>query len=147
LRFPTADIAYSIALEGTLSPEDERLIDEGLAAYGAQFAPQGTSQPFIVMVRPPAGRLVGGLIAETEWAWLYVRTLWSEEAARRHGCGRRLMNIAEKEALQRGCHSARLATQSYEALPFYKHLGYRVFGGLSDYPRGHKKYFLEKRLG
>ena len=138
--------AYSISLEGAPSTEDERLLDAGLEAYGAQFAPQEVEQPLTVMLRTPDGRLVGGLIAETGSGWLFVRTLWIEEAARRRGYGRELMSMAEHEALRRGCHSARLSTQSYEALPFYEHLGYQVFGELSDYPPGHKKYFLQKRL-
>jgi ribosomal protein S18 acetylase RimI-like enzyme len=138
--------SYRISLEGAPSAEDERLLDAGLEAYGAQFAPQDVDQPMTVMLRAADGRLVGGLIAQTGWGWLYVRTLWIEEGARRHSYGRELMSIAEKEGLRRGCHSARLSTQSYEALPFYEHLGYQVFGELSDYPLGHKKYFLQKRL-
>jgi GNAT superfamily N-acetyltransferase len=137
---------YSISLRGAPSPEEEQHIDAGLEAYGAQFAPSDVDQPLTVLLRTPDGRLAGGLIAETGWGWLYVRTLWIEEAARGRGYGRELMRIAEKEALERGCHSARLSTQSYEARPFYEHLGYQVFGELSDYPVGHTKYFLQKRL-
>jgi ribosomal protein S18 acetylase RimI-like enzyme len=138
--------SYVISLGGAPSPEDERFIDAGLAAYGAQFAPQEEEQPLTVMLRTADGRLARGLIAETGWGWLHVRTLWIEEAARRRSYGRQLMSMAEEEALQRGCHSARLSTQSYEALPFYEQLGYQVFGELADYPLGHKMYFLQKSL-
>ena len=108
--------------------------------------PRETDKPLSVMLRTTEGKLMGGLIAETGWGWLYVHTLWIEKAARKHGYGRELMSVAEKEAVRRGCHSARLSTQSYEALPFYQRLGYQVFGELPDYPRGHTKYFLRKRL-
>lgn len=138
--------SYLFSLEGAPSAEDERLIDSGLAAYEAQFAPQDVEQPLTVMLRTADGRLAGGLVAETGWGWLYVKTLWIEEAARQRGYGRQLIRMAENEAHQRGCHSAHLSTQSYEALPFYEHLGYKVFGELSDYPPGHRKYFLRKSL-
>jgi GNAT superfamily N-acetyltransferase len=138
--------AYSVSVEGAPSEADEGLIDAGLERYGMEFAPQDTEQPLSVMLRSENGRLVGGLIGETGRGWLYIRTLWIEETARGRGHGRQLMQLAEEEALRRGCHSARLSTQSYEARPFYEHLGYEVFGVLSDYPTGHQKYFLQTRL-
>ena len=30
--------------------------------------------------------------------------------------------------------------------PFYEGRGYEVFGTLDDYPKGHKKFFLKKKL-
>ena len=140
------DFAYSISLEGAPSVEDERVIDEGLRAYGEQFATQESEQPISVMLREADGRLAGGLLGETGWGWLYVGTLWIEEAARGRGYGSALLRLAEKEAIQRGCHSSHLTTMSYEALPFYLHHGYEVFGELPNLPPGHTRYFLKKRL-
>jgi hypothetical protein len=53
----------------------------------------------------------------------------------------------EVEAILRGCHSAFLDTFSYQARPFYEKLGYEVFGTLNDYPRGHQRFYMQKRLG
>ena len=47
--------------------------------------------------------------------------------------------------LERGCHSAWVDTFSFQAPGFYRKLGYEVFGEL-DYPPGHKRFFLRKRL-
>jgi len=55
------------------------------------------------------------------------------------------MGDAEMRALERGRHSARVDTFSFEAPGFYPKLGYAVFGEL-DYPPGHKRIFLQKRL-
>ena len=49
-------------------------------------------------------------------------------------------------AASRGCFAATLDTHSFEALGFYQKRGYEVFGTLEDYPPGHTKYFLRKRL-
>jgi len=140
------DSIYSISLEAAPSAEDERLIDEGLRAYGEQFAPQESVQRFSVMLRAADGRLAGGLFGETGWGWLHVGTLWIEEAARRRGYGSALLRRAEDIAVRRGCHSSHLTTMSYEALPFYLHHGYEVFGELPDFPPGHTRHFLKKRL-
>ena len=40
-----------------------------------------------------------------------------------------------------------LDTFSFQARRFYEKLGYVVFGELPDYPAGHSRYFLQKRLG
>ena len=55
------------------------------------------------------------------------------------------MGDAEMRALERGCHSAWVDTFSFQAPGFYPRLGYEVFGEL-DYPPGHKRIFLQKRL-
>jgi GNAT superfamily N-acetyltransferase len=140
------DDSYRISLEGTPSVEDVRVIDEGLRAYGQKFAPQVEEQPLSVMLRTSDGRLAGGLLGETGWGWLYVGTLWLEEGARRRGYGSELLRLAESEAVHRGCHSSHLSTLSYEALPFYRRHGYEIFGELPDFPPGHRRYFLKKRL-
>ena len=50
-----------------------------------------------------------------------------------------------KRAVERGCHSVWVDTFSFQAPGFYPKLGYKVFGEL-DYPPGHKRIFLQKRL-
>ncbi|MGI4857040.1 MAG: GNAT family N-acetyltransferase, partial [Janthinobacterium lividum] len=58
----------------------------------------------------------------------------------------RLMQLAKKEALNRGCHSAWLDTHDFQAEPFYERLGHAEFARLSDYPKGHSRIFLGKTL-
>jgi GNAT superfamily N-acetyltransferase len=76
---------------------------------------------------------------------LFIRYLWVSDSLRGRGIGRELMAGAEAHALERGCHSAWLDTFSFQAPGFYPRLGYTVFGEL-DYPPGHKRIFLQKRL-
>jgi GNAT superfamily N-acetyltransferase len=102
--------------------------------------------PLTILLEDAAGRVVGGLHGKTEWGWLYVETLAIQEAYRDRGYGKRLLAMAEQEALARGCHDAYLDTFSFQARPFYEKLGYEVFAALENFG-GHTKYFLRKKLG
>jgi hypothetical protein len=46
----------------------------------------------------------------------------------------------------RGCIGAHLDTFTFQARPFYERHGYAVFGQLDNYPGGHSRFFLSKRL-
>jgi ribosomal protein S18 acetylase RimI-like enzyme len=74
-----------------------------------------------------------------------VNLLWIRAGLRRRGLGSRLVEEAERHALAFGCHSAYVDTFSFQAPGFYRKLGYEEFGTL-DYPPGHRRFFLEKRL-
>jgi GNAT superfamily N-acetyltransferase len=71
--------------------------------------------------------------------------MWLADHLRGAGLGRDLIGQAERIAIRRGCHSAYLDTFSFQARGFYEALGYTLFGTL-DYPPGHQRRFLQKRL-
>ncbi|CAA9322262.1 MAG: hypothetical protein AVDCRST_MAG93-5801, partial [uncultured Chloroflexia bacterium] len=103
-------------------------------------------QPITLFIRNAHDTIVGGLLGGTYWNWLHVEILWLSEEIRAQGHGGRLLDEAERMAVERGCIAAQLDTMSWQALPFYEHRGYTVFGVLDDFPPGHHKYFLQKPL-
>jgi ribosomal protein S18 acetylase RimI-like enzyme len=92
------------------------------------------------------GEILGGLLGSIWGGWLHISYLWIDEAVRGRRWATQLMDRAEAYARDRGCHSADLDTHSFQARPFYERRGYEVFGTLDDYPAGHKKFFLKKKL-
>ena len=78
--------------------------------------------------------------------WLQVEMLFVLEALRGRGLGARLLALAEEEAVRRGCHGAWLKTMSFLDPAFYERRGYRIFTALEDYPLGHRRLFLRRRL-
>ena len=78
---------------------------------------------------------------------LHVTLLFVPASLRGAGVGRTLMMEAEAEAMRRGCSAVSLDTFSFQARGFYEKLGYSVFGTLEDYPQGHRRFYLTKRLG
>ena len=90
---------------------------------------------------------VGGLVGRTAWDWFYIEWLFVPSELRGRGLARRILQLAEDEAVKRGCSGAWLDTYSFQALNFYRRAGFTVFGELKDYPAGHARYFLCKRYG
>jgi GNAT superfamily N-acetyltransferase len=90
---------------------------------------------------------MGGLLGEIWGGWLYISVLWVAEPARGRGHASRLLEAAEAYARRRGCIGIGLDTFSFQARPLYERHGYVVFGTQADYPPGHTRYFMEKRLG
>jgi len=127
------------------SPDDLQTITDGLNAASAGFAPPYEKRPLTLLCRED-GRLLGGLVGSTVWGWLYINLLWVDKSRRGAGLGRKLVLAAEAEAVRRGCHAAFLNTFSFQARGFYEKLDYTVFGQLDDFPPGHQRIYLQKRL-
>jgi ribosomal protein S18 acetylase RimI-like enzyme len=100
-----------------------------------------------LVARTDDGAVIGAALGETGRGWLHVSVLWVDERSRGRGLGTKLMIAMEAEAVRRGCRGAYLDTFSYQARPFYEKLGYEVFGTLDDYPAGHQRFYMRKRLG
>jgi GNAT superfamily N-acetyltransferase len=147
-EMPTGE--HHFILTDTLSPEDRSSIHEGIKAFndrvsGAHRATRALGPRRLdILVRDDGGEVVAGLAASTYWGWLDVEDLWVTEALRARGLGRRLLRMAEAEALQRGCSRAKLRTFSFQARGFYEKEGYRVVGELEDYPPGETFYWMQK---
>ena len=127
------------------SPDERAAIIGGLVSYNdVQSSPAHHRELTVLSHR--ADELVGGLLGFTNWNWLFIKQLWVAEAVRGAGIGQRLIRAAEREAVARGCEHVHCDTFGFQALPFYLKLGFQVFGQLEDYPPGHTRYFLQKRL-
>jgi GNAT superfamily N-acetyltransferase len=125
---------------------DWGLIGAGLGAYNEQQAGDDSSRYMCFVLLGPDGDKLGGIIAATHWDWLYVDLMWLHEDVRGLGFGRRLLEMAEQEARQRGAKRAYLDTFSFQAPGFYENCGYRVFGELPDFPTGHSRFYMMKEL-
>jgi GNAT superfamily N-acetyltransferase len=118
----------------------------GLRAFNVERIGDPGLEAVTVLLRDDADRVVGGLLGEIRWRWLYVSKLWVAAAHRGAGAGSRLMAAAESHAAARGCIGVYLDTFEYQARPFYEKLGYELFGTLEGYPPGYRQYYLAKRL-
>src|SRR5262245_42795758 len=99
-----------------------------------------------IFVRDDAGEIAAGLYG---WTWgecCEVRYLWVREDRRGQRLGSQLLRAAEAEAVRRGCRQIVLDTHSFQAPDFYRKHGFEVLAVLQNYPRGHDRIHLRKRL-
>lgn len=145
-------MGYSVETREAAGAEAEAAVKRGLAAdnrarLAAAGAPPDIDVPrgLAAIARADDTRaVVGGLLGELDWGWLYVRHLWVEEAWRRCGVGSALLAAAEAAARARGIDGAYLHTSDFQAPGFYRRHGYVEFGRLADFPPGFTLYFLKK---
>lgn len=101
----------------------------------------------LLLKEPKAKRPVGGLWGQFGYDWLFVELLVVPEHLRGGGYGTKLMQEAERIAMDRGAAGIWLDTFSFQARGFYEKLGFSVFGELPGHPRGGARYFMSKTLG
>ena len=138
---------FSLRLESSSTPTDEKFISDRLAEFNAQKAEPDNHQPLNIFLRDEQDQLIGGLLGGTYWGWLVIEILWIADEVRGQGYGQKMVQMAEQEAIERGCRHAHLDTMSFQAPDFYTKLGYSEFGTLQGLPAGHSRHFLQKTLG
>ena len=141
---PAEDLAFE--LTGSPSAADLETITGGLTEHAKPWVESPGFQPLAILARSADGSLVGGISGRLNWTWLEVSLLWVAPERRGAGLGAELLERLETEARDRGCRRAHLETFSFQARPFYERAGYAVFAALDDYPPGHRRYFMQKRL-
>ncbi|MEW6450241.1 MAG: GNAT family N-acetyltransferase [Pseudomonadota bacterium] len=134
----------SLKLERVHGPARREIV-KGLRAFNTGVVGKSDYKPLTVTVKDK-GAIVGGVVGETYFGWMFVSLLWVSDKYRGKKLGRSLMESAEKEARKRGVRHVYLDTFSFQAPGFYKKLGYREFGRLKQFPAGHDRVWMSKAL-
>ena len=139
-----------IELTEAPSAPDLKIIGQGIKTYNQAHLPDDVvfepDTRFAVFARNQQGEVVGGVRANAYWNYCLIELLWLSNAVRGSGVGTQLMAQAESYAKEKGFAYIRTETVDFQAKPFYEKLGYKVYGELPDFPKGHTTYCLVKKL-
>jgi GNAT superfamily N-acetyltransferase len=135
-----------ISVEPDASRADVDAVGKGLRAFNVARIGAANEVATRIFLRDAGGEVVGGLLGEIRWRWLYVAKLWVADEQRGRGYGADLLAAAESFAREHDCIGVYLDTFEYQARPFYEKYGYELFGTLDGYPPGYRQYHLAKRL-
>lgn len=122
------------------------IIGRGIQGFNIQQAGDDHFQRVCFALYAPDQEIVGGVVGEIYWDWLFIVLMWIKDDLRGQGYGNRLLASIEDEARKRGAKNAYLDTFSFQAPDFYRKHGYQVFGKLKDFPFGHQRLFFTKEL-
>jgi GNAT superfamily N-acetyltransferase len=111
----------------------------------ARFGPRDEA-PFSILAYDETQIVVGGLNGASHWGWRYIRHFWVAQGWRGRGVGRSLLQRAETDARARNCIGLYLDTFDPGAAQFYARCGFAPFGRIEDFPPGHARTFLYKKL-
>jgi ribosomal protein S18 acetylase RimI-like enzyme len=136
----------TITLETSPDSADVEMLSKGLGEHAESKNFHYDHQPLAFFIRNQNGEIIGGLSGATAWGWLHISLFWLSKELRGNGYGKKLIGLAETEALARGCKKVHLDTFSFQALGFYQKLGYEIFGELEDFPENAKRFYLKKTL-
>lgn len=134
-------------LTGTANPEFDKMIDQGLDTHGESLGfPVIRDPELFVYVRDESGAPVGGIRGNTGHGWFHIWQFWLAEGHRGQGIGRRVLQMAEGEAVTRGCHSAHVESFDFQGVGFYRDNGYETFGVIEAYFHGRDLHHMKKRI-
>ena len=128
------------------SSAEQEFLEDRLYEYNCSQIKQDDGQLFAFFIRNEQQEIVAGL---SGWTWAHaceIRTLWVNEAWRRHGYGRILLESAEQEARLRRCNVILIGSYSFQAPAFYQKYGYEIAYQLDDFPPGFQYCYLVKRF-
>ncbi len=137
---------YTVTVEE--KPDDNvwEIVGDGLSKFNQEKAGLRRTPPIVIVIRDEQQNIKGGLFGNSDWDIFNIDTVWVTEELRGQGFGRRLFELGETVAIERGCKIAVLMTISFQAREFYEKQGYKVFGQLEGFPAGYSSYWLSKRL-
>ena len=140
--------AASCTFEIQLGDEDDaEYIDDKLVEYNWSQVPavhdfEGIGRKIQGSNDEPAA---AGFAGVNFWNIAFLEMLWVDEPHRNQGIGSCLLSEIEREAKEKGACIVMIDARDWN-VEFFKKLGYTVYCTLEDYPNGHSKYKLQKRL-
>ncbi|MGE5362327.1 MAG: GNAT family N-acetyltransferase [Bacteroidales bacterium] len=128
------------------TPAEVDLLENHIYDFNAKTTGINDAVGLAIFGRDDGGRVIAGLCGHTWGGCCEIRQLWVHEDLRGRGIGRRLLQLAEREARRRNCSQILLATHSFQAPEFYRKLGFEIVATIPNYPRGYQDLHLRKVL-
>lgn len=137
---------YQISYEKNPKSEDLQILNDGIFEQAKQKKGMKPLDFFAFFIRDEHGAIIGGCGGDNMYGCLYVGQLWVAEHLRGKGYGTKLMQKAEELAKNSGSNFVAVNTFDWEALDFYKKLGFFVEFERKGFDKNSVFYFLRKDL-
>ena len=139
-------MTYQITYVTNPKSEDIQLLNDRIMEQAKQKKGMKQLDFFAFFIRDENGTIVGGCGGDNMYGGLFVGQLWVSEHLRGKGYGTQLMQEAETLAKESACNFIAVNTFDWEALDFYKKLGFYVEFERKGFDNDSTFYFLRKDL-
>jgi ribosomal protein S18 acetylase RimI-like enzyme len=137
----------TLELANPPNAEDSRLLLDGVRSFNRDRTGNERPRTVAYFLRDEQRRIIGGVQGMLWGRSMHIDVLWVDENHRGQGHGSKLMTAIESYGAEHGHPLIYLETASFQALPFYEGLGYRIFGELPEISEGETLFFLKKIIG
>jgi ribosomal protein S18 acetylase RimI-like enzyme len=137
---------YSIIFEKNPHSNDIQILNDGIMSEHKKKMNMKPLDFFAYFIRNDNSKIVGGCAGDNMYGGLFVGQLWVQEALRGKGYGKQLMSLAEDLAKKSQCRFISVNTFGWEALDFYKKLGFYVEFERCGFDKDSIFYFLRKDI-
>jgi ribosomal protein S18 acetylase RimI-like enzyme len=137
---------YTIQYEKNPSADDIQILNDGIMKEHKIKKDMRPLDFFAYLIRDDQAQIVGGCAGDNMYGGLFVGQLWVKEELRGKGYGTKLMSLAEDLAIKSQCRFITVNTFEWEALNFYRKLGFYVEFARHGFDKDSIFYFLRKDL-
>lgn len=149
IRYRNQDTSMTkMHLEFTDNPSQEEIetLTHGIAEHAKELRDLTLIKPFGFFYKNTNNTILAGCNGILFYGSMFIDQLWVDKKLRNQGLGTLLMQKAEQFAKDTDCSMITVNTMDWEALDFYKKLGFKLDFERSGYAKGSKMYFLRKTL-
>jgi len=129
------EITPLIILTDDPDPRLEGVLEQGLSDYNEQKTGRRDWRALAVAVNDPdSDAPLGGLLGRTTLGLFFLDLFYLPAHLRHGGIGGAALQMAEEEAIRRGCVAAALVTIDFQAPEFYARHGWEEIGRVRSAP-------------
>lgn len=136
----------TIVYESQPNHSDTMILWKGITENARLKKDIGPGKPFGFFIKNTSNKIKGGCSGYIFYGCLYLDFLWVDQSLRGKKLGTKLMENTEALAKENKCKFISVNTMDFEALDFYKKLGFIVEFERQGFEKDSKMYFLRKNL-
>lgn len=137
-------INYKIVYESNPDRKDIDFLWREITEIAIRTQGHKQHESFAFFMRDKNGQIKAGCNGFIFYGCLYVDQLWVDESLRGKGHGTDLMKSVENLGREKRCLFIAVNTMNWEALDFYKKLGFKVEFERHGFEKDSVFYFLRK---
>jgi ribosomal protein S18 acetylase RimI-like enzyme len=129
-----------------LSPNEIDAIEDRIYDHNSYATGRDDASGLGFVIRDEEGQMIGVAAGYTWSGASELKQVWVDEAYRRHGYARALLNAFIGEARSRGVRRIWVASYNFQAPEMYEKAGFKRVAEFEGWPEGHINVILCKTL-